>query len=193
MNLLTALRCPRAVASPIRAATRLSQRSLYSTASSDDVTPPPILQKLKGELKAAMRAKDQARLSVLRAIMSANLNASKTSSPILTDVQAVALIRKLQNSSKDAVEESKLAGRQDLVDKESEQVRIFEEYIAGSGVQSVSAEEMKGLIAGAVEASRGEAGKATVGDVMKRLSAAIEGKDVDKKSLASLIKEAISQ
>ncbi|KAG6242787.1 hypothetical protein E4U24_005615 [Claviceps purpurea] len=165
----------------------------YSTTTED--APPPFLQKIKADLKTAMRAKDTPRLSVLRAILSANLNASKTASPIQTDVQLVALIRRIQKSAQDAVEDAKSAGRDDLVNKEMEQVRIMDEYIAGSGVQTLGEAELKTLAQDAIEASKaaGTATKAIVGDVMKRLAGALEGKDVDRKALAAMIKELVGQ
>lgn len=164
----------------------------YSSAA-DDV-PPPLLQKLKGELKAAMRAKDAPRLAVLRTIMSANLNASKTSSPIRTDVQLVALIRKLQKSAEDTVAEAKAANRDDLVDKEMQQINILQEYVQDSGVKTLGEAEIREAVQAAVKAAKdaGAEGKAIMGDVMKRLNATFEGKDVDKKSVASLVKELTS-
>ncbi|KAH6607201.1 hypothetical protein Trco_003514 [Trichoderma cornu-damae] len=193
MPLLAALRCSRQ-SSPLllprpRCLSGPSSR-FYSTADAD--APPPLLQKLKGDLKIALRAKDAPRLSVLRSIMSADLNASKTSSPIRTDVQLVALIRKLQKSAHDAVADARAAGRDDLVQKESRQISVLDEYIAGSGVQTLGDAEMRALINEAVEAARGAgaAGKSLMGDVMKRVNVALEGKDVDRKSVAALVKEA---
>ncbi|KAL7788732.1 Yqey-like domain-containing protein [Trichoderma ceciliae] len=194
MSLLAALRGSRQA--PLRLPrTQCPSRPpsrLYSTQDVD--ASPPLLQKLKGELKSAMRAKDAPRLSVLRSIMSANLNASKTSSPIRTDVQLVALIRKLQKSAQDAVADAQAAGRDDLVQKENQQISIFDEYVAGSGVQTLGEAEIKTLINEAVEAAKGAgaAGKSLMGDVMKRVNAALEGKDVDKKSVAALVKELTS-
>ncbi|TWU70733.1 hypothetical protein ED733_001545 [Metarhizium rileyi] len=164
-------------------------RQAYSTTADD--TPPPLLQKLKGDLKSAMRAKDAPRLSVLRSIMAANLNASKTSSPVRTDVQLVALIRRIQKNAQDAAADAEVAGRDDLVEKETLQIRILDEYLAGSGVQTLGEVELRALIQEAVDASRhaGTATKALMGDVMKRLAGALEGKDVDKKAVASMVKE----
>ncbi|RFU77381.1 aspartyl glutamyl-trna amidotransferase subunit b-related [Trichoderma arundinaceum] len=195
MSLLAALRCARQAPLRLPRAQCLSRPSsrFYSTTDAD--APPPLLQKLKGDLKTAMRAKDAPRLSVLRSIMSANLNASKTSSPIRTDVQLVALIRKLQKSAQDAVADAQAAGRDDLVQKESQQISILDEYIAGSGVQTLGEAEIKALINEAIEAAKaaGAAGKSLLGDVMKRVNGALEGKDVDKKSVAALVKELTSQ
>ncbi|KAJ4270073.1 hypothetical protein NW762_001746 [Fusarium torreyae] len=171
---------------------RVSVCRFYSTSTDD--APPPLLSKLKADLKTAMRAKDAPRLTVLRAIMSANLNASKTSTPIKTDVQLVALIRKIQKSSADAAAEAKAANREDLVQKEEEQIKVLEEYIANSGVESLTEAQLKALVQDAVEASKaaGVQAKSVMGDVMKRLSGALEGKDVDRKELAKMVKELTS-
>ncbi|RSL98415.1 hypothetical protein CDV31_012615 [Fusarium ambrosium] len=195
MHLLRALRASQPCSAYRQSANRLSSASFcrfYSTPAGD--APPPLLSKLKGELKTAMRAKDAPRLAVLRLIMSANLNASKTSSPIKTDVQLVALIRKIQKGAFDAVAEAKAAGREDLVQKEEEQIKVLNEYISNSGVQTLGEAELKALVQDAVEASKaaGVQAKAIMGDVMKRLSGALEGKDVDRKELAKLVKELTS-
>ncbi|KAL9488170.1 hypothetical protein ACSS6W_000447 [Trichoderma asperelloides] len=181
MPLLAALRCSRQAPLRLSRAQCLSKPASASRFYSADAdAPPPLLQKLKGELKTAMRAKDAPRLSVLRSIMSANLNASKTSSPIRTDVQLVALIRKLQKSAQDAVADAQAAGRDDLVEKENQQISILDEYVAGSGVQSLGEAEIKALINEAIDSAKGAgtAGKSLMGDVMKRVNAALEGKDV---------------
>ncbi|KAL6830266.1 YjgF-like protein [Trichoderma camerunense] len=187
MPLLAALRCSRQAPLRFSRTQCLAKSPRFYSADAD--APPPLLQKLKGDLKTAMRAKDAPRLSVLRAIMSANLNASKTTSPIRTDVQLVALIRKLQKSAQDAVADAQAAGRDDLVQKENEQISILDEYIAGSGVQTLGEAEIKVLISQAIEAANGagKGGKSLMGEVMKRVNAALEGKDVDKKSVAALL------
>ncbi|KAH6895803.1 hypothetical protein B0T10DRAFT_557982 [Thelonectria olida] len=183
-QILRALRAPRP-----STAIRTPLCRFYSTSTSD--APPPLLSKLKADLKTAMRAKDTARLSVLRSIMSANLNASKTANPIRTDVQLVALIRKIQKASADTIAEAKSVGRDDLAQKEEEQVKILQEYVANSGVQTLGEAELRTLVQEAVEASKaaGTPAKSVLGDVMRRLGGALEGKDVDKKELAKMVKE----
>ncbi|KKA27666.1 hypothetical protein TD95_001244 [Thielaviopsis punctulata] len=157
----------------------------YSTATDG----PALLAKIKGDLKTAMRAKDAARLAVLRAVLSATLNASKTASPIKTDVQLVALLRKTQTASADAAAQFKDAGRADLEAKEMAQVEILQEYIDNSGVQSIGLEQLKSLVAAKLEEAKAAGAKSLVGDVMKRLNAELDGKDVDKKEVAALVKE----
>ncbi|KAM5348037.1 hypothetical protein ACJ41O_007861 [Fusarium nematophilum] len=193
IHVFRALRAPRPCSTLRPPANRLPSASVcrfYSTPAGD-APPPPLLSKLKADLKTAMRAKDAPRLAVLRSIMSANLNASKTSTPIKTDVQLVALIRRIQKGAFDAAAEAKAANRDDLVQKEEQQIKVLEEYLANSGVQTLGKAELNALVQDAVEASKaaGVQSKAIIGDVMKRLAGALEGKDVDRKELAKMVKE----
>ncbi|UZP42227.1 hypothetical protein NXS19_010043 [Fusarium pseudograminearum] len=151
---------------------RISACRFYATSTED--APAPLLSKLKADLKTAMRAKD-----------------TPTSTPIKTDVQLVALIRKIQKGAQDAAAEAKAANRDDLVQKEEDQIKVLNEYITNSGVESLTEAQLKAMVQDAVEASKaaGVQAKSIMGDVMKRLSGALEGKDVDKKELSKMVKE----
>ncbi|KAH7030934.1 Yqey-like protein-domain-containing protein [Microdochium trichocladiopsis] len=167
--------------------------------SSDLPPPPPLLQKLKADLKTAMRAKDAPRLTVLRSVLAATLNASKTATPITTDAQLIALLRKTQRGNEEASAEARQANRADLVEKEEAQIRVLEEYVAGSGVEEVTDEQLRLVVRGVVSAmtSEGEVtagGKAKMGEVMKTLLAPggpLEGKSVDKAQVARAVKEVV--
>ncbi|KAI2781911.1 GatB/YqeY domain-containing protein [Daldinia loculata] len=179
----------------------LSRRCSARFYSSEEAPPPPpLLQKIKGDLKTAMRAKDAPRLTAIRSVLSAVLNASKTASPITTDAQLVALLRKSQRASDDAAAEFQAAGRQDLVDKERTQVAILGEYVAASGFRETSEAELRAIVAGVLTAMTSEAAASVpptadtppFGDVMKTLLAPagpLDGKDVDKAQLAKIVKE----
>lgn len=175
--------------------TNLSLRCLRLARNySSEPAPPPLLSKLKGDLKAAMKAKDAPRLTVLRSVLSATLNASKTASPIRTDAQLVALLRKQARSSLDAAAEFRDAGRQDLVEKEEAQVRVLQEYADGSGIESVGEAELRSMVGHvrAELAAEGITGKAATGEAMKRLLATggpLDGKDVERSELVRIVKE----
>jgi uncharacterized protein len=165
----------------------------YSTPTTDAALP-PLLQKLKGDLKTAMRAKDAARLAVLRSVLAAVTNASKTAKPVATDAQLVALLQKTARASEDATAEFRAAGRDDLVDKEQRQVDILREYVAGSGVAVVAEDDLRAAVAQVVGDLGGAEAKPKLGDVMKALFAAggpLEGKSVEKADLARIVKEVV--
>lgn len=173
---------------------QLRIQSLPSRAYSSDPPPPPLLAKLKGDLKSAMRAKDAPRLAVLRSVLATTLNASKTNSPIQTDLQLVNLLRKQARSQRESVQEFRAANREDLAEKEEAQIRILEEYANGSGVQSITGDELRSMIEAVVGelAAEGTAGSKVMGESMKKLfspGGVLEGKDVDKAEVTSLLKE----
>ncbi|KAI5926165.1 GatB/YqeY domain-containing protein [Camillea tinctor] len=177
-------RTPRPFSSPL-----CLSLSPYSTAPS----PPPLLAKLKSDLKTAMRAKDAPRLAVLRSILAATQNASKTSSPVSTDAQVVSLLRRARRANEEAAEEARGAARPDLVEREEAQMRVLDEYVAGSGVEELTPEALRAAVEAALEAAGGK-GKARVGDVMKGLLApggALDGKDVEKGEVAKVVKEVV--
>jgi len=166
------------------------QRRPYSS----EAPPPPLLAKLKGDLKAAMRSKDAPRLAVLRSVISSTLNSSKTGSPVKTDAQLVALLRKQSRSSQEAAKEFRDAGREDLADKEQAQIQVLEEYAAGSGIESVGEEELRDMVKTTLSelAAEGIAAKQQMGEAMKRLLASggpLDGKYVEKSDVIAIVKE----
>ncbi|KAM7188221.1 Yqey-like domain containing protein [Rhypophila sp. PSN 637] len=171
--------------------TIMTQRSYYSTEQSEP-SPPPLLTKMKGDLKTAMRAKDTTRLSVLRSVLAAALNASKTASPIRTDAQLVALLRKQAQASQDAIDGFKAAGRDDLVEKESAQVKVLLDYAAESGVQVLSEQDLETLAGQAREQVAAAGDTLSMGNLMKMLAGPgglLEGKDFDKTAVAKIVKK----
>ena len=164
-----------------------------SARSYSDAPAPPLLQKLKADLKTAMRAKDAARLSVLRAALSSTLNASKTSSPITTDAALVGLLRKQARGCADARDEFAAAGREDLVAKEDAQIAVLNEYMSDSGVEELSGDQLRAVVRDVV-AGLGEE-KPKMGDIMKTLLAPggpLDGKNVEKAEVARVVKEVAS-
>ncbi len=171
-----------------------SRARLFPRAYSTEAPPPPLLSKPKGDLKSAMKAKDATRLSVIRSVISSTLNASKTASPIRTDAQLVALLRRTARQFQEAAEEFRGAGRADLAEKEDAQVQVLEEYARGSGVESVAAEELRGMVHATLSemAAEGVDAKAQVSEGMKRLLGAggpLDGKDFEKSDVVSILKE----
>ncbi|EMC93236.1 hypothetical protein BAUCODRAFT_26560 [Baudoinia panamericana UAMH 10762] len=167
----------------------------YATPSTPSLpSAPPLLLKLRKDLKTAMQEKDKPRLNVLRNVLAEVTNAAKTNSPIKTDMQLLSLLRKRAAAAKTASEEFKSAGRQDLVEQEEKQAEIMEEY-AGS-VQTMGMEQIKEAVSGVVEEMKAAAsGKAVnMGDVLKKLLApggSLDGKAVERSEVARMVKEAV--
>jgi uncharacterized protein YqeY len=145
-------------------------------------------------MKTAMQNKDKNRLNVLRALLSQTLNASKTASPIVSDMQMLALVRKNSAASKQAATEFIDAGRQDLADKEVEQVKIMDEYMGS--VETVGEEEIRKVVVDTVEKMKAEAQqpKLQMGEVLKKVfSKEVLGeRNVEKADVARIVKEIMS-
>ena len=145
-------------------------------------------------MKTAMQNKDSNRLSVLKSIMTQTLNASKTSNPINTDMQILALLKKNANASRAASEEFKGNGRQDLAEKEDSQLKIIEEY-AGS-VVVMGDEDIKTAVRGVIETmSKGDGTSVREGDILRKVFSpeVLGGKPVEKKDVAKIVKQMLAE
>lgn len=142
-----------------------------------------------------MQQKDTNRLNVLRNLIADITNSAKRNDPVKTDMQVLSLLRKRQASAKQASDEFKAAGRQDLVEKEEGQVDVLEEY-AGS-VETASEDDIRDVVMKVVEDAKGaqSVGKLNMGDVLKKLlgpGGSLEGKPVDRSQVARIVKQVLT-
>ncbi|PUU81277.1 Yqey-like protein-domain-containing protein [Tuber borchii] len=170
----------RAILKPMR----VPALRVYSTAQS-----PPLLLKLRTDLKDAMRNKDTNKLNVIRGILSDISNASKTTNPPSTDFDILSLINKTKTKSTASIAEFREAGREDLVEKETGQVIILDTY-AGM-VEKVGEEEITAVVNGVIEALKEAGERVNTGSIMKKALAELAGKPVVKAEVATIVKEAI--
>ncbi|KIW55634.1 hypothetical protein PV05_04366 [Exophiala xenobiotica] len=155
----------------------------------------PLFARLKQDLKAAMRAKDQARLTVIRGTISEINQAASSSSPVQTDMQILALLRKRRSSSTSARQEAQDANRPELLEKLDKEIEVVDELMGSVEMMDVS--EMRSIVRSAVESMRGHGeqtatGELKPGPVMKELlkpGGPLDGKPLDKKVLAELVRE----
>jgi len=138
-----------------------------------------------------MRSKDSTRLSVLRGILSDITNASKTSSPVKTDMQVLSLLRKRSSAGKAAQVDFEKAGRQDLVQKEEEQVEILREY--EGGVEMVEEDEVRDLTRSIKRGMEETGKKVNRGSLMQMLLGpdGIGERPVDRKMVAEIVGEVL--
>ena len=146
-------------------------------------------------MKIAMQNKDTNRLSILRSLLSQTLNASKTASPINTDMQVLALLRKNVKQAEAASEEFRGAGRMDLVEKEEMQRGILEEYVGD--VEVLGEDEIRAAARVVVEGMRGEANgeRMQIGEVLKKVFAegVLGGKPVEKGDVVKVVKQLLAE
>ncbi|EAL86871.1 hypothetical protein KXW98_007879 [Aspergillus fumigatus] len=176
----------------LRSTSRLSLSPVRWNSTASPASP-PLMARIRSDLKVAMRAKDTARLNVLRALISETNNSTKTSSPIQTDLQLLSLIRKRVAAAKEAANQFAEADRPDLKEKEDAQVAILEEY-AGK-VETMSLEDIKAVVSQEVSKLKEAGKKVEVGGLLKSLFApggALDGKPAERAEVAKIAKEAVA-
>jgi len=160
---------------------------------STEEAPPPLLSKIRNDLKTAMRAKDTPRLNVLRAIISETSNANKTSSPIKTNMQVLSLLRKKAATSKTASQEFAEAKRDDLKQKQDAEIAVLDEY-AGQ-VETMPEDDISQAVEEVVKSMESSAAKMNAGMVLKELfkpGGRLEDKAVEKAHVAAIVKRRLS-
>ena len=85
-------------------------------------------EKLQNDLKAAMKAKDAQKLSVVRMLMSAIKNKEIEKMAPLTEEELQKAVAKEIKNRRKAIELFKQGNRQDLVDKDEAEIKILEPY-----------------------------------------------------------------
>ena len=84
-------------------------------------------------LKEAMKAKDSARLAVLRGIKTAFTNelvaTKRTPQDTLSDEEVIKVITRLAKQRKDSIEQFTKGGRPELAEKESYELTVLQEFL----------------------------------------------------------------
>ncbi len=140
-----------------------------------------IHENLKQSIPEALRARDEVRLRTLRSLVTAMTNevVAKKRKPeeVLTDEEAIVVIKRAANQRKDSIEQFENAGRTDLAEPEKAELALLETYLP---VQ-MSREEITAF-ARAKMAERGVTSKADAGAftgaLMKELKGKAEGSEV---------------
>jgi uncharacterized protein len=152
----------------------------------------PILDQLQKDLVAAMKAKEEARLSAIRMIKAALMKAKVDSPQPLDDAAEQAILKILVKQRIDAAAMFRQAGREEQAQKEDAEKQIIENYLPASAGE----EEMNAAVAAAISetgaALGSQPGAKQMGLVMKAAQARLAGKTVDGKALSEKVKAKLS-
>jgi uncharacterized protein YqeY len=142
-----------------------------------------IREKLTADVKAAMIAKDSVKLGALRMLQAAIKNREIEVRPeaISTD-DVMSVIKKLVKQRKESIDQFGTAGRQDLVDQETAELKILEVYLPAA----MSREQTEALVVEVIAALGAKTVK-DMGPVMKEVVAR-SGGTADNKIVSELIK-----
>ena len=135
-----------------------------------------LLDRLAQELKAAMIAKDAARLSTLRLLKSAVGYAQiERRTENLTDAEIIALIQKEVKKRRDAAEQYEKGGRPELASKEKQEITVLESFLP----QPLALDELEQLVRAAIQET-GATSKKQMGQVIKAVQARAAGRAAGK-------------
>ena len=139
------------------------------------------------DLKGAMKAKDQAALRSLRAIKSAILLAKTDGSgKELDESGEIKLVQKLVKQRKDSLEIYEKQSREDLAEKEREEISILTKYLP----KQLDPAELEEIIKGIIEQT-GASSMKDMGKVMGMASQKLAGK-ADGKTISGVVKSLLS-
>jgi uncharacterized protein len=146
-----------------------------------------LLTKIQEDINASLKAGSKDRVETLRFLLSAVRNAAiakygAEADAKLTDADILDVVKKQVKTHKESVEAFQKAGRQELVNKESVQLAILEEFAP----KEMTDEDLKKLLAPVVAS-----GEPNFGKLMREAMVAVAGK-ADGGRVAAILKQLVS-
>jgi hypothetical protein len=146
----------------------------------------PLKDRITEDMKAAMRAKDQPRLSAVRLLLAAMKQKEVDERVELADADVLAIIEKMIKQRRESIAQYESAGRKDLAGVEQFELKVLSEYLP----QQLSETEIAEAI-GAALAESGAAGVKDMGKVMALLKPRLAGR-ADMGKVSGLVKARLS-
>ena len=143
--------------------------------------------RVNSDIAAAMKAKDQNRLSALRMLKAAIMNKGIEKGRDLDDAEVLQVVSSLVKQRRDSIEQFAKAGRTDLVAKETGEIAVLEQYQP----PAATAEEIEAAVAAAI-AETGASTQKDMGKVMKAVMPKLAGKTADGKTVNEAVRRKLS-
>ena len=137
-------------------------------------------------MKAAMRARDAARLSTIRLALAAIKQREVDSRTELADTEVVAVIEKMIKQRRESIAQFEQARRNDLADAEKRELELLSAYLP----QQMGDAELDQAVAAAIGES-GASGVKEMGKVMALLKTRLAGR-ADMGKVSNLVKTKLS-
>lgn len=148
-----------------------------------------ISERITQDITAAMKAREEHRLSTLRMVKTAIKNKEIDKRGALDDQEAMAVLNTLIKQRKDSIEQFTKGGRKELADKEAAEITMIEGYLP----KAAGAEEITTVVRAAIS-EMGAPTMKDMGAVMKNAMAkfAAAGTRVDGKVVSETVKKLLS-
>ena len=139
--------------------------------------------RILADMKEAMRAKDETRLEAVRLLRAAIQRREVDEQIELDDDGVLAIVQKMIKQGHDAIEQFKRGNRSDLVDSETQALKVLEVYLP----KQLDESEIQQLLEQAMSET-GAASQRDMGKVMGWLKPRIQGR-ADMGSVSSAVKQ----
>ena len=144
-------------------------------------------EQITEDMKAAMRAKDTAKLGTIRLLQAAMKQKEVDERVELDDAMIVAIIEKMIKQRKDSISQFEAGGRPDLAAQEKAEVDVLSAYMPAALSDAEVEAEVKAAVA-----SVGASGPQDMGKVMGVLKAKLAGR-ADMTKVSGLVKSALTK
>ncbi|MBA4542639.1 MULTISPECIES: GatB/YqeY domain-containing protein [Thermoactinomyces] len=145
-----------------------------------------LLEQLNEDMKLALKNKEKTKLSTIRMLKSSIKKAEIDKRRPLTDEEVLEVVLREVKQRQDSLSEYEKAGREDLVQKEKEEMEILRAYLP----EQMSEDEVKALVQQVIQ-ELGASSKADMGKVMGALMPKVKGR-ADGRLVNRLVSEALS-
>jgi uncharacterized protein len=142
--------------------------------------------RITDDMKAALRAKETARLSTIRLLMAAIKQREVDERKEMTDADVLAIIDKMVKQRKDSIAQFDAGNRKDLADAERAEIVVLQNYLP----QQLGDAEIDAAITAAI-AQAGPAGPAAIGKIMTLLKPQLAGR-ADMSAVSAKVKAKLS-
>jgi hypothetical protein len=143
----------------------------------------PLIDQVAQAMVAAMKSRDEARLSALRMIKAALMKQKVDSPKPLDEAAEMQVLKSLVKQRIDAAEAFRKAGRVEQAEKEEAERALIESYLPAAATD----EEIEAAVAEAL-AETGATSLKQMGVAMKAAQARLKGKTVDGKALSDKVR-----
>ena len=138
-----------------------------------------MLEKIQAELKNAMKQKDELRTSVLRMLLSDLKYAQIEKRAALDDADSIQVVRRAIKKRKESIDLYEKGGRPDLVQKETAELKILEEFAPAELDETTVRKKVEEVIAELQATDKKDMGR-VMKEVLSRYKGQIDGKVAQK-------------
>jgi uncharacterized protein len=148
-----------------------------------------LVDQIQKDIIAAMKAREEAKLSTLRMVKTALKNREIEKMAPLDDKEAQQVLGTLIKQRKDSIEQFTKGGRQEMADKEAAEIKVIETYMPKAASEADIVASVKAVIA-----EMGSPTMKDMGNVMKAAMAkfATQGARVDGKVVSEAVKKELA-